>query len=126
VAQISFVGVVIAIVVMVVKDIKPGIAVLVSVAGGVCLLITVLPYMQNVYSLIRELSEKSGMTSDMISSLIKISGIAIITEFAAGVCVDSGEGALGEKIQFAGKLAILSACVPVISTVFKIAESLAK
>lgn len=125
-AQISFVGVVIAIVVMVVKDINPGIAVLVSVAGGVCLLITVLPYMQNVYSLIRELSEKSGMSSDMISSLIKISGIAIITEFATGVCADSGEGALGEKIQFAGKLAILSACVPVISTVFKIAESLAK
>ena len=125
-AQISIVGVVIAIVVMVVKDIKPGIAVLVSVAGGVCLLIIVLPYMQNVYSLIRELSEKSGMSSDMISSLVKISGIAIVTEFAAGVCADSGEGCLGEKIQFAGKLAILSACVPVISTVFKIAESLAK
>lgn len=124
--QISIIGLIIAIVVLVIKDVKPSVAALVSLAGGVCLVMAVLPYVENIFSLVNDLGEKSGMGSDMINSMIKISGIAIITEFAAGVCADSGECSLGDKIQFAGKIAILSACVPLISTVFNIAESFMK
>lgn len=124
--QITIAGIVIAIVVMIVREVKPSIAVLVSVMGSVCLLLAALPYVEDVYSLVQNLSEKSGMNSDLLISLIKIAGIAMVTEFAADICSDAGEASLGDKIHFVGKMAVLASCVPVITTVFSVAESLAR
>lgn len=58
-----------------------------------------------------------------ISVLLKITGISILTEYAVSICKDSGESSIANKIDFGGKIIVISMSIPIISTTL---ESLTK
>jgi len=60
-----------------------------------------------VIELITRLSQSSGMPMEFLSIMLKIIGIAYLTEFGASICKDAGESAIAAKIQFAGKCVIM-------------------
>ena len=53
------------------------------------------------------------------SLLLKALGVAFLTETAASVCRDSGEGSLAVWVEMAGKLEILLLAFPLIRTVME-------
>ena len=59
----------------------------------------------------------------VITLSLKITGIAILTEYAVSICKDSGENAIANKIDFASKIIVISLSIPIISTTL---ESLTK
>jgi stage III sporulation protein AD len=54
-----------------------------------------------------------------LNTILKIIGIAYVTEFGAQVCRDAGEGAVAGKIEFAGKIMIMVMAVPIIALVLQ-------
>ncbi len=46
---------------------------------------------------------------------MKITGIAILTEFAVSICKDSGETAIANKIDMGGKVIMVSMSIPIIA-----------
>jgi stage III sporulation protein AD len=50
------------------------------------------------------------------TSVLKITGIAYISEFGAEICRDAGEGAIASKIEMAGKVIIIALAIPVITS----------
>ena len=48
--------------------------------------------------------------------LLKVTGIAILTEYAVNICKDTGENSIANKIDFGAKIVIISLSIPVIST----------
>lgn len=63
---------------------------------------------------IRFLTEKSGVDARYITAVIKVVGIAYVTEFAAEILRDSGESAIASKVEMAGKVFILWLTVPIV------------
>lgn len=55
-----------------------------------------------------------------IGLLVKITGIAFLTEFAVSICKDSGEGAIASKIELGSKIVIISMSVPIISSLLEL------
>ena len=51
--------------------------------------------------------------------LIKITGIAILTEYTVSICKDSGESAIASKVDFGGKIVIMSMSIPIISSLLE-------
>ena len=51
---------------------------------------------------------------------IKMTGIAILTEFAVSICRDSGETAIASKIDLGGKIIIVSISIPIITALLEI------
>ena len=51
-----------------------------------------------------------------ITLILKITGIAILTEYAVSICKDSGENAIANKIDFGSKIIVISLSIPIIST----------
>ena len=49
-----------------------------------------------------------------LNTLLKMTGITYIVEFASGICRDAGYAALGTQIEIFGKLSILAVSIPVI------------
>ena len=47
--------------------------------------------------------------------LIKITGIAFLSEFAVSICKDSGESAIASKIELGTKIIIISMSIPIIN-----------
>lgn len=52
--------------------------------------------------------------------LVKITGIAFLSEFAVSICKDSGEGAIASKIELGSKIIIISMSVPIISSLLEL------
>ena len=71
--------------------------------------------LKNILGFIKELSRNSYY-ENFISLLLKITGISILTEYAISICKDSGETAIANKIDFGGKIIVISLSIPVIST----------
>ena len=75
--------------------------------------------LSEVIKLLNNLASKSAINSKFIALLIKITGIAILTEFAVSICKDSGETAIANKMDIGGKIMIIAVSVPIISSLLE-------
>ncbi len=73
-----------------------------------------------VISLVKHVSDASGINSSFLALLLKITGIAFLAEFAVSVCKDSGEAAIASKIEIGSKIIIISLSIPIISSLLEI------
>ncbi len=87
---------------------------------GVSLLLTLsaVGIIAPVAEYITGLSEQKDI-GEYISVIFKASGICIITSLSSDMCRDSGESALGAKIDLCGKCTILYMALPLLKTVFE-------
>ena len=75
--------------------------------------------MSGIIDILKSLASKTAINSDFLVLLIKITGIAILTEFAVSVCKDSGESAIASKIDLGGKVIIMSMSIPIMSSLLE-------
>ena len=64
------------------------------------------------------------INKSFLSILLKITGIAFLTEFAVSICKDSGESAIASKIDSGGKIIIISISIPIITALLELVISI--
>lgn len=109
-------GFITLIIITILKEYKRDFAVYASLVGGVIILYISIDYLKGIVDFIGGLSV-TGISSSFILLLLKITGIAILTEFAVSICNDMGESAIASKVDLGGKLLIVSLSIPIISAV---------
>ena len=92
----------------------PEYAVFAALFGGAAILIYVLPQALTLVNAAQTYFDRLGSGRTYFSSLVRVAGIALLTQFAADVCRDSGESALASETEFAGKVLITLCALPVI------------
>jgi stage III sporulation protein AD len=117
IVQIVGLALVAAVLVVVLRPLRPEMALLLSVAAGVVLFLLVVDKVAAVVGVMRELAGRAGVNVLYLGLILKIVGIAYIAEFGAQVCRDAGEGALAAKVELAGKVLVLVLAVPVLVAV---------
>ena len=75
----------------------------------------ILSKISGVVELLTSLANKTAINNQFLTLLIKITGIAFLTEFAVSICKDSGETAIANKMDMGGKVIIVSMSIPIIS-----------
>ena len=60
-----------------------------------------------------------GLEHEYIAILLKMVGIAYLTQLAVSLCGDAGQGAIASQIGFAGKVSMLIVSLPVISSLVR-------
>ena len=108
------------IIIILLKQYRPEFAVYISLLTGVLILVLVMGQLAGVISLLQSLANKTSVNMTFLSLLIKITGIAILSEFAVSICRDSGEGAIASKIEIGSKIVIISMSIPIISSLLEI------
>ena len=119
VIKIIGIGMISLIIIIVIKQYRPEFAVYISIIAGILILLISLQKMGVVVNLIQSISEKAGINGEFLSILLKITGIAILTEFAVSVCKDSGESAIANKVDMGGKVIIISMSIPIIASLLE-------
>lgn len=99
------------------KNSRSDIAVLISIAAGAIMLIFILGELQQIIAFLRDISYKAGIDTVYIGIIMKILVIAYIASFAAEVCKDAGASTIGSKVEFAGKIMILTLAIPILMAV---------
>lgn len=118
--KIIGVGLIALIIIVIIKQYKPEFAIYISLISGVIILFLVFDKLAGIITLLTNLSKKTGINATYLSILLKITGIAILTEFGISICKDAGEVAVANKIEFGGKIVIISMSIPVISALLEV------
>ena len=75
--------------------------------------------LSSIITLLQDLANKTNVSSNFLKILLKITGIAILTEFAVSICKDSGESAIASKVDIGGKVIIISMSIPIIKALLE-------
>lgn len=108
------------IIIILLKQYKPEFAIYISILTGILIIILVMDKLSGIITLIQSMSSKASINGTFLSLLIKITGIAFLSEFAVSVCKDSGESAIASKIELGSKIIIISMSIPIISSLLEI------
>lgn len=122
--RIVGVGIITAITALIVKQVKPEISVIISITGGIIMLLLLVDSLTNVFSVFSSIVEKTGLSSGLFSAILKIVGVGYITEFSANLCFDAGAGSIADKILLAGKIIILVLALPIVNNIIEIISGL--
>jgi len=68
---------------------------------------------------VREFQQFIGWDREYLTILLKMLGIAYLTQFAVNLCRDAGQGAIASQIGFAGKISMLIVSFPVLESLIK-------
>ncbi len=112
--KIIGVGFLTLIVSILLKDIKKEFSLYAVIIGTSIILFLSFDTLRNIIEFIENLTK--NIPGDFIKVLIKMTGIAILTEYAVSLCKDTGESAIASKIDFGGKIVLISLSIPVISS----------
>lgn len=124
--KIVAIAIVCALLCAVLKQYKPEYAIVVQLAASVIILLLVASAMGDLINAIRELIDGSGIDTGYLTLLLKALGVAILTQLAADACRDSGETALSNKVELAGKVTILLLCLPLVKAMIQLSAGLIK
>ena len=119
VVKIIGVGLIGLISIIIIKQYKPEFAIYISAIAGVIIIFMVLDRLSGIINLLQSISDKSGINKGFLEILLKMTGIAFLTEFAVSICKDSGEGAIASKIEIGSKVIIISMSIPIISSLLE-------
>jgi len=124
IVKIVGVGLIATILVILVKQYRPEFALYLSLAAGVLLFSMVIGKVAGIVELLQNLANKSNFHSQFLSILLKITGIAILTEFAVSIAKDAGESAIASKIDLAGKVIVISLSIPILTNLVEMLTTL--
>ena len=115
--QIVALAVVAVVLIVVIRQEKPELALQISMVVGIIIFVFVLWKLSGVIKVLERLARQAELNMVFLGALLKIIGIAYIAEFGTQVCLDAGEKALAFKVELAGKVMILILAAPIISTI---------
>lgn len=120
ITQIIGIGLVAVTISIVLRENRPEFAIFISIIVGTIIIIGLIPNLKSIIGYIENLSSKININFSFVNILLKITGIAILAEFAVSVCNDANEKAIGSKIDLGGKILIISMSLPIIKALLDV------
>ena len=120
VIKIIGIALVALIIIVLLKQYKPEYTIYISLLAGSLIILLVMDKLTGIINLLQSLANKTSINSAFLSLLIKITGIAFLSEFAVSICKDSGEAAIANKIEIGTKIIIISMSIPIITSLLEI------
>ena len=118
--KIVGIGLIALVIAIILKQYKPEYAIYVSIVAGILILVFIMSKITGIINLLKSISDKTYINKQFLSILLKITGIAIITEFAVSICTDAGEKAIASKIEIGSKVIIIAMSIPIISSLLEL------
>lgn len=119
IARLVGMALVTTVLLMILRQEKPQMAVVLSIAFSVVVFLMLVGKLSSVVEVITELSRKAEINFFFLSTILKILGIAYLTEFAAAICRDAGEQAVAQKLEFAAKVIIAVLALPILVAILE-------
>lgn len=113
-------GIVFALIAAFLKQHNKEYGIIVSLLGGLIILYFAIKNAQPVFNFIQDLTATAKLPNDAFIILLKVLGIAYITQLSCDVCRDSGETALASKLELLGKFTILIFSIPLFEKVLSL------
>ena len=118
--KIIGIGLLTLVIIIILKQYKPEFAIYASIIAGILILVIAFEKMTGIIELLQTISNKTYINKSFLTNLIKITGIAFLTEFAVSICSDAGEKAIASKIEIGSKIIIITMSMPIITSLLEL------
>lgn len=122
--KIVAIGITGAVLAITIRQHKPELAVMVSIATGLLVLAMVLNEALGLVRMLSALAERFSIDSDIFITVLKITGVAYIAEFGVQACADAGEQGIASKVELGAKVIILAMCVPIVVSILDMLQQM--
>lgn len=119
IVQIVGLALVTAVLLVVVRQQRPEMGLLLSLAAGALIFLFVLDKVSSVVALLEELAAAARVDRLYLTTLLKIIGVSYLAEFGAQVCRDAGEQAVAARVELAAKVLIVVLAMPIVVAVLE-------
>lgn len=118
--KIIAVGLITCLATIIVKPIRSDFSIIIAIAGGLIILFMIINYLTDVFDAFKNIINISGLNSNLYKLLLKIIGVGYLIEFTAGICTDTGNQSLGDKVLLGGKIIIMVMALPIVTSILEI------
>lgn len=119
ITQIVAFAIVSVFIIVLLKQYKSEYALIVSIIASGIIIYFSLSKLEIVIDLIQDLIVQTGINKEFFEILLKITGIAYLIDFGSNICRDVGESAVASKVEFAGKVIIVTMSLPILTTLLE-------
>ncbi len=102
----------------------PQYSIYIVLAAGILILFCCYDGLSQIIKSVESFYRHLGENAVYVKVLLKIVGIAYISEFCSNLCKDVGYGVLSAQVELAGKLTILVCALPILSGLIKVMDKL--
>ena len=113
-------AIVTAVLAVMLRSQSPHSAMLLSVAAGSIIILSLLKNLPDTISGIHSILSDSGINTADIAILLKVMGICFVTEFTCDCVTEAGLLSLSTNISFAGKILVLIASLPLFQNIITV------
>lgn len=117
IVKIITIGLIAALIAVLLKNEKPEIAMQVSLAAGIVIFLLMISKLTLVIQAMQEIANRININVVYLNTILKIVGIAYLASFGVEICKDSGQHSIAGKIEFAGKILIITLAIPILMAV---------
>ncbi|MCX7772079.1 MAG: stage III sporulation protein AD [Clostridia bacterium] len=122
--RVAAIGIVAAILSVVISDKRPEISMMIGVAFGVIALVVAFGKAGAIIQVIENTIGQAGIDGKLLVPVLKVTGMAYITQFAVDACRDVGQNGIANKIETVGKIMMLVVAVPIATSLIRIVSSI--
>jgi len=119
ITQIVIIGIITSILYLTLKDLNASFAFFLIIVTSIMIFFIVIQHIGTIIELITSLGERAHVDRLYMETILKIIGIAYITEIGSNITKDAGLGSVAAKIELAGKIFILILAIPIITSVIE-------
>ena len=106
------------------KNSKPEFSTIIIICGCLLILGCAVAKSSGIIDVVASVKKYMGDEAIYLGILMKIIAITYIAEFGAAICRDSGYSAIGNQVEFFGKIMILAVSMPIITTLLETISSI--
>lgn len=117
-------AIVTAVLAVMLRSQSPHSAMLLSVAAGAIIILSLLKNLPDTLSGIQSVLADGGIDTDDIAILLKVMGICFVTEFTCDCVTEAGLLSLSTNISFAGKILVLLTSLPLFQNIITVITTL--
>ncbi|MBO5022053.1 MAG: hypothetical protein J6C53_01035 [Clostridia bacterium] len=118
--KIIVIGLITCVATIIVKPVRSDFSIIIAIAGGIIIIFLIVNYLTGVFDVIKSIINVTGVNSAIYKFLIKIIAIGYLIEFTAGICSETGNSSLGDKVLLGGKIIIMVMSLPIITNILQI------
>jgi stage III sporulation protein AD len=97
-------------------------AMILGLCGCVLVLSGMIQFLRPVIGFVRRIQNLVSWDTEILQSLLKITAVSLVSEIAALICSDAGNGALGKSLQILSVAVILWLALPMLEALLTMTE----
>lgn len=122
--RVAILGIVTAVIVIILSDKRPEMGMLLGLAFGVMALVIAFGKAGAIIGVIEDVINNAGIDAKLLVPVLKVTGMAYITQFSSDICKDTGQNSIANKVETVGKIMMLVVAVPIATSLIHIISTI--